>query len=357
MSRVHLHVDEVLDSDARWALLDSEAMPLFRKDPFGRAWVLLSPERGLLPSDFGSVPAAGPHSPLSPGNEGKVSTEIAAVRPSATTADGPDWRMRVIGHPAELVSPRAFAEEGERLFRHAPSSGYQEIIVEHPDATMTLDAMPRPHLVDLLKLYRDRLALHGERPGVKHVQLTRNVGRAAGALFEHPHAQLLALPVPNRWVQEEMEVAAAHHAEHGTCLFCDVLAREFELRERLVTYNDEFVALAPFASKTPFETWILPRRHAAAFQTIDDDDAMLELAAILKDTLQRLNLALDRPPYNLVLHTSPVRDGVADYYHWHIEITPKLTRVAGFEIGSGFYINPTPPEDAARYLREVAVDD
>jgi len=325
-------------------------MPLFRKDPFGRAWVLLSPERGLLPSDFGSVPAAKARSPLSPGNEGKVSAEIAAVRPSASTVDGPDWRMRVIGHPAELVSPRAFAEEGERLFRHAPSSGYQEIIVEHPDATMTLDAMPRPHLVDLLRLYRDRLALHGERPGVKHVQLTRNVGRAAGALFEHPHAQLLAVPVANRWVQEEMEVAAAHHAEHGTCLFCDVLAREFELRERLVTYNDEFVALAPFASRTPFETWILPRRHGSAYAGVAANTLPL-LADILQAVTRALNDALDRPPYNMAFHTAP-RNDQSDF-HWHIEVLPRLTAQAGFDWGAGFFVNPTPPEDAVRFLREA----
>ena len=325
-------------------------MPLFRKDPFGRAWVLLSPERGLLPSDFGSVPAAKPRSPLSPGNEGKVSNEIASVRPSASTADGPEWRMRVIGHPAELVSPRPFAEEGESLFRQAPSSGYQEIIVEHPDATMTLDAMPRAHLVDLLKLYRDRLALHGDKPDVKHVQLTRNVGRAAGALFEHPHAQVLAVPVANRWVQEEMEVAAVHHAEHGSCLFCDVLGRELVLRERIVTYNDEFVALAPFASKTPFETWILPRRHGSAYAGVAANTLPL-LADILQAVTRALNDALDRPPYNMAFHTAP-HDDQRDF-HWHIELLPRLTRQAGFDWGAGFFVNPTPPEDAVRFLREA----
>jgi UDPglucose--hexose-1-phosphate uridylyltransferase len=325
-------------------------MPLFRKDPFGRAWVLLSPERGLLPSDFGSVPAPRHRSPLSPGNEGKVSTEIAAVRPSASTVDGPDWRMRVIGHPAALVSPRGFAEEGESLFRHAPSSGYQEIIVEHPDATMTLDAMPRAHLVDLLKLYRDRLALHGEWPGVKHVQLTRNVGRAAGALFEHPHAQLLAVPVANRWVQEEMEVATAHTAQHGTCLFCDVLARELQLRERIVTYNEEFVALAPFASRTPFETWILPRRHGSAYAGVAANTLPL-LADIVQAVTRALNAALDSPPYNMAFHTAP-RNDQADF-HWHIEVLPRLTTQAGFDWGAGFFVNPTPPEDAVRFLREA----
>lgn len=331
-------------------MLHSDAMPQFRKDPFGRAWVLFSPERGLLPSDFGSVPPARATSPLSPGNEGKVAVEIAAVRPSASSVDGPDWRMRVIGHPAELVSQRPFSEEGDELFRHAPSSGYQEIIVEHPDATMTLDAMPRQHLVELLRLYRDRLALHGARRDVTHVQLTRNVGRAAGALFEHPHAQLLAVPVANRWVQEEMEVASAHHAASGECLFCAVVARELELRERVVTYNDEFVALAPFAAKTPFETWILPRRHGSAFAGVAANTLPL-LADIVQAVTRALNDALDRPPYNMAFHTAPHAD-LPDF-HWHIEVLPRLTTQAGFDWGAGFFVNPTPPEDAVRFLREA----
>src|SRR5690606_35822339 len=157
-------------------LLDSPSMPVFRKDTFGRAWVLLSPERGLLASDFGSVAEPAERRPLSPGS--------AAVRDVATYGDeaGGPWTMRVVEHPHDSLTPRPFVEEGDALFRHGPSVGHQEIIVEHPDARQTLDRMPRGHLVDVLRLYRDRIALHGEKPGVRHVQLTRNVGRAAGAL-------------------------------------------------------------------------------------------------------------------------------------------------------------------------------
>ena len=325
-------------------------MPIFRKDPFGRAWVLISPERGLLPSDFGSVPLAPASSPLSPGNEGRVATEIASIKPTAVGSDGPRWRMRVIGHPNELVSPRPFFEEGDELFRYGPSSGYQEIIVEHPDARQTLDSMPSSHLVDVLRLYRDRIALLAEKPDVEHVQLTRNVGRAAGALFEHPHAQVLAVPVPNRWVEEEMEVAGDHHRDHGECLFCATVTKELELRERIVTLNDEFVALAPFAAKTPFETWILPRRHGSGYAGVPAN-TLPQLAAILQVVLRALNDALDRPPYNLVLHTAVATDA-ADF-HWHIELLPRLTSQAGFDWGYGFFVNPTPPEDAVRFLREA----
>ena len=122
----------------------------------------------------------------------------------------------------------------------------------------------------------------------------------------------------------------------------------------MVAVNERFGALEPFAPRFPFETWILPRRHDDSYQQLSDADEFRDLAMILKDTLQRLNRALDRPPYNFVIHTAPVGDGALEYYHWHLEIMPKLTKVAGFEWGTGFYINPTPPEDAARCLRDAS---
>lgn len=325
-------------------------MPSFRKDPFGRAWVLLSPERGLEPSDFGSVPPSPPSSPLSPGNEGRVGAEIAAVMPSAAESDRREWRMRVIEHPAHLVGPRPFEVEGDELFRHAPSAGQHEIIVEHPDARQRLETMPRQHLQEVLRLYRDRVALAGSKPGIRHVQLTRNVGRAAGALYDHPHAQVLAVPVGNRWVEEEVEVAGAYHARHGRCLYCAVLERELAARERIVSQNDAFVALAPFASKTPFETWVVPRHHDSAFATAPSN-TMGQLADILQVLVRGLNAALDQPPYNLVLHT--ITTANRPEFHWHIEVLPRLTRQAGFDWGTGFFVNPTPPEDAVRFLREA----
>lgn len=325
-------------------------MPLFRKDPFGRAWVLISPERGLVASDFGSVAPSAARSPLSPGNERETGPEIAAVRPASTLPDDPEWRIRVIPHPSALVEPKSFREEGEEPFRQAVSSGYQEIIVEHPDARVTLDSMPRAHLVDVLRLYRERLELLASRPDIRHVQITRNVGRAAGALFDHPHAQLLAVPVISRWVEEEVEAARRYAAERGGCLFCEVIRRELAGRERVVTHNDSYVAIAPYAAKTPFETWILPRQHDSAFTAVPSN-TLPQLADMLQTVVRALNDALDHPPYNLLLHTLP--HGGEASFHWHIELLPRLTAQAGFDWGSGFYVNPTPPEDAARFLREA----
>lgn len=326
-------------------------MPLFRKDPFGRAWVLLSPERGLEPSDYGSVEPGPECSPLSPGNEGRVGTEIAAVRPSSTAVDSPDWRMRAIRHPAQLVRSKPISvDSGDELFKQVAALGHHEIIVEHPDARERLETMTPSHLTEVLRFYRDRIELASSSPGIKHVQLTRNVGRAAGALFDHPYAQLLAVPVTNRWVEEEEQVAAEHHERHGTCLFCAVLKRELEQRERIVTQNDDFVAFAPFAAKTPFETWILPRAHGSSYRGVAAN-SLPHLADILQVVVRGLNNALNNPPYNLTMHT--LTNTNQPHFHWHIEILPRLTNQAGFDWGTGFFVNPTLPEDAVRFLREA----
>ena len=181
------------------------------------------------------------------------------------------------------------------------------------------------------------------------------MGRAAGAIYDHPHASLLAVPVPNRWIEEERTAAAAHHAEHGRCLFCDVAEAELRGRARLVTHNAAFVAFTPYASRAPFEVWIQPRRHEASFGRTPSN-ALPELAALLQTVVRAIADALDAPPFNVLLHTLP--DGGDDAYHWHMEIHPRLTAHAGFDWGSGFYVNPTPPEDAARFLREaIALHD
>lgn len=325
-------------------------MSIFRKDPFGRAWVLLSPERGLGPSDFGSVEPAAERSRLSPGEAG-VGTEIAAVRPASSQVGGPDWRMRALTHPARLVSAKQpIAETGDGLFSQAAAYGFHEIIVEHPDARERLETMPTAHLTEVLRFYRERVAVAASRPGIAHVQLTRNVGRAAGAVYDHPYAQLLAVPVTNRWVEEEVAVAAAHHEAHGRCLFCEVLEREVAERQRVVTQNDAYVAISPYAAKTPFETWVLPRSHGSSFASVAAN-TLPALAEVLQALVRAFNDALDVPPYNLMLHTV-VAEGRPDF-HWHIELLPRLTNQAGFDWGTGYFVNPTMPEDAARFLREA----
>jgi UDPglucose--hexose-1-phosphate uridylyltransferase len=325
-------------------------MSVLRKDPFGPAWVLILPERGLERSDFGSVEPPMGTSPYAPGNEGALPPEIQALRPSASPANGPDWRARVLPVAGTPFSARTPEEQREGPFRWMQAYGRHELVIEHRDPAMTIDGMPRDHLTDVLRLYRDRLAHLAKDPAVLHVQMTRTTGRAAGALVDHPHGQVLALPVRNRWVEEEATAAASHFEATGSCLFCDVLAEELRLRERVVSANAEFVVLAPYAAKTPFETWIVPRVHQSAYAEVAANRLPL-LAELLRTLTRALNAALDYPPTNMILHTRP--SGGDDHYHWHIEVLPRLTRHAGFDWASGAYVNPTPPEDAARFLRQA----
>jgi UDPglucose--hexose-1-phosphate uridylyltransferase len=326
-------------------------MPQFRKDPFGPAWVIISPERGLEPSDFGSVSRHDTTSPLAPGHEPHLGREIRIVRPVGASYGDSAWTMRVVESQSGLLEPdKPFAPSGPELFRQAASSGYQELIIEHPKPQAALETMPREHVIELIKLYRDRLAYVSSLPGIQHVQLTRNVGKVAGAAYNHPHAQILAVPVANRWIEEEASAADEYFKQHRCCLFCDVITAEIKARERIITQNEHFVALAPYASKTPFETWILPRQHSSGFTSIASNTVPY-LADLLRSTLQAMNTALNDPPYNIILHTFPNEDNPR--YHWHIEVLPRLTRQAGFDWSSGFYVNPTPPEDAARFLKET----
>jgi UDPglucose--hexose-1-phosphate uridylyltransferase len=153
-------------------------------------------------------------------------------------------------------------------------------------------------------------------------------------------------------VREEVDSAKHYYDEKERCIFCDMIRQEVETASRVILENDYFIALAPYAPRFPFETWILPRRHSSAFENMPTP-YYGSLAKIIRDFLSRLDSVLAFPSYNYVIHTSPIGEEINDHYHWHIEMMPKLTKVAGFEWGTGFYINPTPPEEAARFLREA----
>ena len=175
---------------------------------------------------------------------------------------------------------------------------------------------------------------------------------AAGASLEHSHSQLVALPILPRQVTSELDGSLNYYRYKDRCIFCDINRQEIQQKIRLVCENSQFVTVTPFAPRTPFEMWVLPRHHSSSYA--DQDDASLTaLAEIFSETLRRLDACIPNVPYNFVLHTQPLRSGPLEHYHWHFEIVPKLTSMAGFEWGTGFYINPMPPEETCRYLREV----
>jgi len=167
---------------------------------------------------------------------------------------------------------------------------------------------------------------------------------------------LIALPILPKQVVEELEGAKRYFANKERCIFCDIIGQEISARVRIAAENPDFITICPYAPRFPFETWILPKRHESAFEN-SPSHFYENLARILQTVLAKAVQVLDNPAYNLVLHTSPIQDNTNEYYHWHVEIIPKLTKTAGFEWGTGFYINPTPPEEAAKFLREATVNE
>jgi UDPglucose--hexose-1-phosphate uridylyltransferase len=234
--------------------------------------------------------------------------------------------------------------------------GAHEVVIETPDHGATLASLPAKRIEDVLWAFRDRILDLKKDRRFKYVLLFKNHGEAAGASLEHTHSQLIALPILPIYVAEELQGAKQYYIYKERCVFCDIIRQETDSGLRVVAENEDFLTLAPYAPRFPFESWILPKSHESAFE--NSSSHMFEnLAKALKLLLMKADRVLDNPPYNLVVHTSPVQDPTNEYYHWHIEFMPKLTKTAGFEWGTGFYINPTPPEEAAKFLREAVVTD
>jgi UDPglucose--hexose-1-phosphate uridylyltransferase len=333
-------------------------MPELRKDPVVGRWVIISTERSRRPTNFHSEnpTVAQTFSPFAEGREDMTPPEVYAVRPPGGKANGPGWSVRVVPNKFPALQVEGQLERrGEGLYDKMNGIGAHEVVIEGPDPDKQLAELPVEQIQQVLVSYRERMLDLKKDKRLRYVLVFKNQGAGAGATLEHAHSQIIATPIIPRMVQEELDGARRYYELKERNVFTDILDQEMAEGNgrRIVSTTERFVALAPFAPRFPFETWILPREHCSSYHAIRDPEEFLDFARILKDTLMRLNVALDTPPFNFVLHTAPLSDDDLPYYHWHLEIMPKLTRVAGFEIGSGFYINPTPPEDAAQYLREI----
>ena len=333
-------------------------MPELRKDPITGRWVIIATERAKRPSDFlrdkVQIHGSG-FCPFCYGNESKTPPEILAYRSDGSTRNAPGWSLRVVPNkfPA-LGIEGTLNRQGEGLYDKMNGVGAHEVIIETPDHNLTLATLPSARVEDVLWAFRDRILDLKKDRRFKYILIFKNHGEAAGASLEHTHSQLIALPVVPKRVVEEVDGAREYYNFKERCVFCDILRQEAENEVRVIAENREFISVAPFAPRFPFEMWLLPKVHRSAFEESQKSE-FEQLAQILKDMLMRLDKVLDFPAYNYVIHTSPLPDSSNDYYHWHLEIMPKLTKMAGFEWGTGFYINPTPPEESAKFLREAEV--
>lgn len=330
-------------------------MPELRKDPVANRWVIISSERAQRPHSFitPKVEKKLTFCPFDYGNEHITPIEILAVRPFGYPPNTPNWSLRVV--PNKFPALRIEGDlnrEGDGVYDKMNGIGAHEVIIETPNHDETLSSMPKNNFKNVLWAYRERMIDLKKDLRFKYVLIFKNQGEQAGASLPHSHSQLIALPIVPKRVLEELESCSRYFNFKERCLICDIVRQEIQQGVRVVAENKDFLAFCPYAPRFPFEVWLLPKKHESSYEKIEDN-SLDSLASIFQTVLQRLDAVLEEPPYNFVLHTAPFTDIHGGHYHWHFEIIPKLTKVAGFEWGSGFYINPTPPEEAAKYLRDI----
>lgn len=331
-------------------------MAEFRQNFVTKEWVIIAPERALRPGsrleNHVSVPAVllkhDEHCPFCTGNESRTGTEMLRYEEREGV-----WRVRVVKNKySALDGEHSAVRATAGLFLTAGSYGYAEVVIESPDHHATFHGLSTDDLVDVLRAYRERAMEVGSQPSISAVMIFRNYGIAAGTSIEHPHSQIIASPIIPPHIRDPIQKAVLHYDSVGSCVYCDLIAEESRQRERVIYEDADFLAVCPFASRTPYEVRIYPRRHMASYIWISDDE-IAAFARILKFVTTRIAEQLDNPSYNFIIRSAPVGDEDVRYLHWYFVLIPKIATSAGFEIGSGIYINACVPEECAARLRSA----
>ncbi|MEW6182009.1 MAG: galactose-1-phosphate uridylyltransferase [Bacillota bacterium] len=332
-------------------------MPEWRKDPVIDRWVAVSTERAKRPTDYKPPleQKKQERCPLCEGHEGDTPPEVLAFRQLSSKHDRPGWWVRVVPNkfPACRVEEenRTFYEEAHLVKRCGV--GAHEVIIETTEHEPNLVNQSDWQVAEVIWAWRERSLDLRRDERLKYISIFKNKGSVAGSSLEHAHSQLIALPMVPVDIRAEIAGVREFEREKGGCVYCNMWRYEAECKERVVNEGDHFISFVPYAARFPFEMWVLPKKHQRDFAQIEEEQVR-DLACVLRESLGRLAQTVYDPPYNMVLHTSPVNDGAGDDYHWHLEILPRLTIIAGFELGTGYYINPTPPEMAAAAMRDAA---
>jgi UDPglucose--hexose-1-phosphate uridylyltransferase len=332
-------------------------MPELRQNFFTKEWVIIATERAKRPEDLAThrpvktVPSLIESCPFCPGNEGKTPPEVLRV-----PAGGGPWQVRVVPNKFSALDRDAQpARTIQRSRRTINGFGVHDVIIETPDHAQITALMTTAHVADVLRAYKSRYDALSHDPRIAHVTIFKNHGKDAGTSLEHPHSQLIATPVISSQVRGRFHEALRHYDEYGECMFCQMMAEELQEGKRIVMTTEHFVALEPFASPTPFCTHIYPRRHMASFGDISAAE-IADLARTLRTVLAKLYHGLEDPDFNYTVRSAPAESVGVKYFHWYVSVIPRLTRVAGFELGSGMFINTVLPEAAAEFLRNVKVE-
>ncbi|MFA5147457.1 MAG: galactose-1-phosphate uridylyltransferase [Candidatus Omnitrophota bacterium] len=325
-----------------------------RRDPITGRWTIVFLDKIAGPGDFRVEPhdKKRDNCPFCWGSEALTPPEIAAHR-KAGPPNSPGWTVRVV--PNKFPALRIEGEldkEGIGIFDMMNGIGAHEVIVDTPEHFKDMADLTHAETEEVLWAYVARSLDLRRDSRFKYILIFKNYGKSAGASLEHPHSQLIALPIVPKRVLEEIDGASKYYEYKERCVFCDIVREEQEKKEGIIYEDDCFIAFCPYVSRFPYEVWVLPKKHSSDF-TNTDRDRVRCLARALRDSLARIKKLLSDPSYNFIIHTSPINGHEREDYHWHIEIMPKLGKIAGFEWGSGFYINPVPPHIAAENLLKV----
>jgi UDPglucose--hexose-1-phosphate uridylyltransferase len=335
-------------------------MSEFRQNPVTREWVVIATDRSKRPHELqrpkeGRVlPERVETCPFCPGNESLTPPEVLSYRHNGSLPNTPGWWTRVIPNKFPALQPIGSLERTvkDSIFRRMEGVGRHEVVIDTPKHNEIIPFMTDRQVEELLFICRQRyLDLH-EDPNHQIIVIFKNYGPGAGTSIEHPHCQILATPVVPAHIRNAIDQARQYFDDQGSCVFCDLTESELKSGERVVSEGNGFVAIHPFASIFPFETWILPKGHDASFSHITLDEAKA-LGRTLKQVLLGLYRGLNDPDFNFIIHTAPCKDESEGYFHWHVQILPRLTIPAGFEFGSGMAINTVRPEESADFMRQT----
>jgi UDPglucose--hexose-1-phosphate uridylyltransferase len=329
-------------------------MPELRYNIISREWVVIATERAKRPKDFirakkeeKVLPEYKENCPFCPGNEKMTPAETFRL------GDEKAWRVRSVYNLYGALSSQEKLERKNLGITISMSGfGNHEVIIEHPRHNTLIALMSDQEVQDIIRTYQQRYRVIQKISGIEAIIIFKNHGPGAGTSLEHPHSQLIATPIVPPQIRSRIERAIDYFDLTGKCIFCQTLQEELKAGVRIVLETDKFVSFLPYAGAAPFLMWIFPKRHSPSFSEINEEETR-DLARNLKSTLQKLYYGLDNPDFNYTIRSIPVREKGTEYFHWYISIIPRLSQPAGFELGSGMFINTALPEEGAEFLRQV----
>lgn len=331
-------------------------MPEFRQNMVSKEWVIIATERAKRPDNFvqkkeprDPLPQYKEDCPFCPGNESMTPPSVFSIENNG------GWSLRVVPNKfAALRSDLTTERRHEGRFLKVGGFGIAEVVIESPFHNRTIATMEPKEVKNTVFAYRERGLYISKMKNLELTTIFRNYGEKAGTSLEHPHSQIIATPIVPPYVRNPLYQSQLACDTYGDCIYCGMLEEEKDQNVRLVSESEYFLVICPFASRSPFETRIYPKIHRSSFNTISDTE-LEDFASVLQETLKRLYIGLNDPDYNYIIRSAPIEDSDVKYHHWYVVIVPKLTTPAGFEIGTGIYINTTLPEECAQFLRGVKI--